>query len=157
MAKLTPSTSPLCTIRTLTVCCSPTSVSCGAGRTALVALLLLMLLSMPGTDAYARCRYTFRCANGGVERYGQDIFMTCRCICPAGYTGPRCQYRHVNPKRSSFNVLADFLHNSLSQQQQQRRTTPETETAEVGIDEPLEEEERTMSGERRHPRFFFRR
>ncbi|KAL8608342.1 hypothetical protein ACOMHN_042209 [Nucella lapillus] len=87
----------------------------------LVALLAMLLLCPPGVvQGFGVCRSSFRCFNGGVERYGTSIFSPCRCQCPSGYTGPRCQYREAYGKRStSLTAITQFLQASLQQEGRQ--------------------------------------
>ena len=86
-----------------------------------VVIVVLTLLTPPSVvQGFGTCRTSFRCLNGGVERYGTSIFSPCRCRCSRRFTGPRCQYRLAPPKRSSsLNVLNDFLQARLRAERQQ--------------------------------------
>ena len=71
---------------------------------------------------FSICRNTFRCYNSGVERYGQSIFGPCRCVCPSGFTGARCQYLEVFSKRSSsLEDLNNYLLAKLLAQKRHRK------------------------------------
>ncbi|XP_076449475.1 uncharacterized protein LOC143285908 [Babylonia areolata] len=91
--------------------------------TQLLVVVVVLSLALPvQVAAFGTCRSSFRCLNGGEERYGQSIFGPCRCRCRPGYTGPRCQYREVTRKRSSsLNILNDFLQARLRAQRDQQR------------------------------------
>jgi hypothetical protein len=93
---------------------------------ALSVLLTLNLLvpdmSHVQVQGFGTCRNNFRCFNGGIERYGQSLIGPCRCICPDRFSGPRCQYKLEDKKRSmstSLTDLADFIQQRLQAEQQQ--------------------------------------
>ncbi|XP_076470036.1 uncharacterized protein LOC143300321 [Babylonia areolata] len=84
-------------------------------------LAWVLLCPPPRAQAFGVCRSSFRCFNGGVERYGTSIFSPCRCQCQAGYTGPRCQYQEALGKRSaSLNSITSLLQDRLRQQRRQQ-------------------------------------
>lgn len=142
------------TLRLLVTNTRPNKIMLSASLTQVsVVLLMLVLLSAPRVQGFGVCRSSFRCLNGGRERYGQSIFGPCRCMCPYGYTGPRCQYREVTRKRSSsLNVLNDFLQARL---RAERRQQEEAITSYDYNDlQPMQR--RRRSRRRSHPRFFRR-
>ncbi|KAL8609112.1 hypothetical protein ACOMHN_046718 [Nucella lapillus] len=134
----------------------------GILQTQVLTVVLVLSLFLPShVQAFGTCRSSFRCLNGGEERYGQSIFGPCRCRCRQGYTGPRCQYREVTRKRSSsLSILNDFLQARLraeqQRQQQQQQQLLQQEEAFISSDHDDALERRKRSGRNLLPLLFRR-
>ena len=56
-----------------------------------LATLVLTLTSVSARPSSLVC-VNIPCANGGTLKVSNSIWGRCRCLCPAGYVGPYCQY-----------------------------------------------------------------
>lgn len=68
--------------------------------TFLAYLLTVLLLVLHAKPAHGSCE---RCLNGGKLLLPNNIFGVCRCVCPDGFQGPKCQFS--TRKRSDMPAI----------------------------------------------------
>lgn len=93
--------------------CSMSTLTMSSRYVVLCVVLGVCILLAVNSKTEARSIRTLllcECENGGHVFPPRDPFSKCRCLCQAGFVGPKCELR-IGKKRSESNNKKDFVKN----------------------------------------------